>query len=57
MDKQEFIRRWGEMSFKELGEYIDRLELGLHQIAGHGNITGDRARQVACETLGLRKVD
>lgn len=33
------------------------LELALHQIAGHGNITGDRARTIACEALGIDKVN
>lgn len=34
---------------------IDRLELALHQIVGHGNITGDRARDIAAEALGIKK--
>ena len=32
---------------------IIKLELALHQIAGHGNITGDRAREIASEALGI----
>lgn len=35
--------------------YIDRLELALHLIAGHGNITADRARTIAAEALGIQK--
>lgn len=31
---------------------ISKLELALHQIAGHGNITGERARAIASEALG-----
>lgn len=39
----------------DAANYIDRLELALHQIAGHGNITGDRARKIAAEALGETK--
>ena len=27
----------------------------LHRIAGHGNITGDKAREIASEALGIKK--
>ena len=30
---------------------IDVLELALHRIAGHGNITGAKAREIADEAL------
>mgnify|MGYP000877845387 CR=1 FL=1 len=30
---------------------IDRLEIALHTIVGHGNITVERAKQVAAEAL------
>lgn len=35
--------------------YVDRLELALHRIVGHGNITGDKARTIAAEALGIKK--
>lgn len=34
-----------------VADRLDTMELALHQIAGHGNITGDRARQIAIEAL------
>lgn len=34
---------------------IEALELALHRIAGHGNITGDKAREIAAEALGIKK--
>lgn len=42
---------------REASAYVNRLELALHQIAGHGNIAGDRARQIACDALGIPKSD
>lgn len=36
-------------------EHIDRLEIALHTILGHGNITVDRAKKLAAEALGLMK--
>lgn len=39
----------------EAAAWIDRLELALHRIAGHGNITGDKARTIAAEALGVKK--
>ena len=37
----------------EAAAYIEALELALHQILGHGNITGQRARKIAAEALGV----
>lgn len=34
-----------------VGRYIDAMELALHQIVGHGNITVERAKKVANEAL------
>lgn len=39
----------------EAAARIDRLELALHRISGHGNITGDKAREIAAEALGIKK--
>lgn len=30
---------------------IDRLEIALHRIAGHGNVAADKAREIAAEAL------
>lgn len=38
--------------FRWAADEILRFELALHQIAGHGNITGERARKIANEALG-----
>lgn len=35
--------------------HIERLELALYRIVGHGNITGDKARTIAAEALGIQK--
>ncbi len=43
----------GEM--EAAAQMIDDLSLALHQIAGHGNITGDRAREIAAAALGETK--
>lgn len=40
-----------------VGGYIDEMELALHSIAGHGNITGERAREIAARALSIRKPD
>jgi hypothetical protein len=32
---------------------VNRMELALHQIHGHGNITGERAREIAAEALEI----
>lgn len=39
----------------EATQRIEALELALHRIAGHGNITGDKAREIAAEALGIKK--
>ena len=39
----------------EAADRIVALELALHRIAGHGNITGDKAREIASEALGIKK--
>ncbi len=39
----------------DAAELILKLELALHRIAGHGNITGDKAREIAAEALGITK--
>lgn len=31
---------------------IDQLEIALHRIVGHGNITVEKAKQIAAEALG-----
>ena len=31
--------------------HIDRLEIALHRIAGHGNITAEKAREIAAEAV------
>lgn len=36
---------------------FDRMELALYRIAGHGNITGEKAREIAAEALGIAKPD
>ena len=44
--------------WKALQLFRDRAEqlgLALHRIAGHGNITSDKAREIAAEALGIRK--
>lgn len=38
----------------EAADRIDRLELALHRIAGHANITGEKARAVAEEALSRK---
>jgi hypothetical protein len=40
-----------------VGRHVDVLELALHRIAGHGNITGAKAREIAVEVLGLLSSD
>ena len=35
----------------EAANHLKRLELALLQISGHGNITGERAREIATEAL------
>lgn len=42
---------------REAADYIEQLELALHRIAGHSNITGDKARAIAAEALGIDKVN
>ena len=37
--------------------HIINLELALYRIAGNGNITGDKAREIACEALGIAKLN
>lgn len=34
---------------------IDALELALHRIVGHGNISVEKAKEVAAEALGIKK--
>lgn len=36
----------------EAADRIDELELALHRIAGHGNITGAKAREIAHDAIG-----
>lgn len=36
---------------------LDAMELALHQIAGNGNITGRRAREIASDALGIKLSD
>lgn len=42
---------WAEES-REAADLIDKLEIALTAIVGHGNITVKRAKQVAREALG-----
>lgn len=35
----------------EAADRIDRLEIAMHRIAGHGNITAEKAREIAAEAL------
>lgn len=44
-----------DVFLREASEYVNKLELALHRIAGHGNITGDKAREIATEALGIQK--
>ena len=34
---------------------VSRYELALYRIAGHGNITGEKARKIASEALSIKK--
>ena len=47
----ERIRRNIDMRACAREKRIEKLEIALHQIAGHGNITGERARKIAKEAL------
>ena len=47
---------WADES-AQAADRIDALELALYRIAGHGNITGDKAREIACEALGIATVN
>lgn len=38
-------------TINEAADRIDKLEIALHTIVGHGNITVERAKQVAREAL------
>lgn len=42
-------------SVTDLAERVERYELALHGIAGHGNITGEKAREIASKALGIQK--
>lgn len=44
----------GAKFLRETAAHVIKIELALHQIAGHGNITGERARQIASEALGIK---
>lgn len=39
------------MNCDDCGKHIERLELALHRIAGHGNITGQQARAIAADAV------
>lgn len=55
----DFMRKIGERPRTKLeteaAVRLDTLEMALHRIAGHGNITGERAREIASEALGIAK--
>jgi hypothetical protein len=48
-------RRYEMHDSADVHGYVDRLELALHAISGHGNITGESARAIAAEALGEPK--
>ena len=41
---------WADES-RQAADVIDRFELALHRIVGHGNITVEKAKAVAAEAL------
>lgn len=40
-----------EAKLRDARVRVDRLEIALHRIAGHGNITGEKAREIAADAL------
>ena len=45
------VNSFGRETVSQAARHIERLELALHQIVGHGNITVERAKQVARQAL------
>jgi hypothetical protein len=48
-------RAYAPAYMREAAKRLDRMDIALHRIAGHGNITGERARQIAADALDVEK--
>ena len=46
---ERFVTTADEMA--EAADRIDKLEIALHRIVGHGNITVDQAKEIAAEAV------